>query len=75
MIVCHPAKQPHSEGTMGTKKRPAAGKKKLTLNKQTLKDLTPEAGKIKGGRAADTGAACSDPCPVTKLLCRPPAIP
>ncbi len=49
---------------MGTRKRPDTGKKKLTLNKRTMKDLTSEAGKIKGGRpkAPNTGLECSEGC-------------
>ncbi len=56
---------------MGTSK----GKgKKLALNKETLKDLSPSStgggamgGLGKGG--GGTAAACSNPCPATQLLC------
>jgi hypothetical protein len=52
---------------MGTSK----GKgKKLALNKETLKDLSPSStAGVQGGLLGLTGAACSDPCPATKLLC------
>jgi hypothetical protein len=43
----------------------------LKLNKETVKDLTDnEAKRVLGGRKNEpTRAACSNPCPATKLLC------
>jgi hypothetical protein len=53
---------------MGTSKGKS---KKLGLNKETLKDLSPGSGDVKGGlgKGGGTAAACSNPCPATKLLC------
>jgi len=52
-----------------TEERSKAKVSDLKLNKETVKDLTDsEAAKIIGGVHA-TGAACSVPCPATKLLC------
>ena len=55
---------------MGTSK--GSKGKKLALNKETLKDLSPDVagGGAKGGLArVGTAAACSNPCPATQLLC------
>jgi hypothetical protein len=54
---------------MGTSK--GSKGKKLALNKETLKDLSPSStAGVQGGLLKGlTGAACSDPCPATKLLC------
>lgn len=54
---------------MGTSKRSKG--KKLTLNKETLKDLSPmsEDGPKGGLVRVGTAAACSNPCPATQLLC------
>jgi hypothetical protein len=45
--------------------------KKLSLNKETLKNLQPaELNQVSGGLyAVSTAASCSNPCPKTQLLC------
>lgn len=56
---------------MGTKGSKGKGKK-LGLNKETLKDLSPSStggDAVQGGKGANTAANCSSPCPATKLLC------
>ena len=54
----------------GVEKRGKAKTGNLKLSKETVKDLTDsEAANVKGGLLALTGAACSDPCAPTKLLC------
>ena len=58
------------EAQMGTKGSKGKSKgKKLALNKETLKDLSPGSDAVKGGAKVGTAAACSNPCPATHLLC------
>ena len=56
---------------MGTSK--GSKGKKLALNKETLKRLIAQLDRRSPGWTLKglTGAACSDPCPATKLLLSP----
>ena len=52
---------------MVTKKRTSgkAKDKKLKLKKETIKDIEPKGGSVKGGMGRRTGALCTVDCTVT----------